>query len=215
MFSSFSPVGRDTWPHVRERTCLSHYRGKAIRVVCRSFWHGQHHWRDHRGSLCLQLPGRTLALGSLLSITTLASPLGLVNFPGVSCFVAVRKSAPPDWFLKFLMLCHSSVSLTIQLNFTAHRQAALDRAGKEPWLRRFPKGLQQGHVGSSESNLEISLTSQVRLPACVSHLMRCWLSCWQDDMFDVLTSLGVQGWEGISGWKQKISHITSLKALAL
>jgi len=25
--------------------------------------------------------GRTLALGSLLSITTLASPLGLVNFP--------------------------------------------------------------------------------------------------------------------------------------
>lgn len=87
--------------------------------------------------------------------------------------------------------------------------------GKEPWLRRFPKGLQQGHVGSGESNLEMSLTSQVRL-ACVSHLMRCWLSCWQDDMFDVLTPLGVQGWEGISGWLEtKISHITSLKVLAL
>lgn len=56
--------------------------------------------------------------------------------------------------------------------------------------RRFPKGLQQGHVGSSESNLEISLTSQVRL-ACVSHLTRCWLSLWQDYMFDVLTPLGV------------------------
>jgi len=34
-------------------------------------------------------------------------------------------------------------------------------------------------------------------------------------MFDVLTPLGVQGWEGISGWLEtKISHITSLKVLA-
>lgn len=75
MLGSFPPVG-GTQPHVRGRTCRSHYLGRPS-VKAGSLWHGQHLWWDQRGASACNYQRRALALDSLLSIMTLALLPGL------------------------------------------------------------------------------------------------------------------------------------------
>lgn len=58
------------------------------------------------------------------------------SVPSVFCFVAVRKRAPPDWVLEEpRVLCHPSVSLTIQLKFHSAQ-------GRQAWTEA-ERGLAQ------------------------------------------------------------------------
>lgn len=130
--------------------------------------------------LCLQLPEKGLGFRQPAINYDPGLAAWTCQFPSVFCFVTVRKRAPPDWFLEVpRVLCHSSVSLTIQLKFhsTQGRQHSLDREAQRVWPQRFQKDLQWGHVRSHQPNLEMFFTSQVRL-TCVSHLTQCWLSSW-------------------------------------
>lgn len=212
MLGSFSPVGgthglvweRGNMPKSLPRE--SNTTGKQS-VKAGSLWHGQHHWRDHRGSLCLQLPGKDLGFRQPAINYYPGLTAWTCQFPSVFCFVTVRKSAPPDWFLEVShVLCHSSVSLTIQLKFHS-TQAGSAGQGWEGARGRgdFRRACNGATSDQANPILKCLLTSQVGL-ACVSHLTRCWLSSWQDDIFDVLTPLGVPWWKGISGWLETKSH---------
>lgn len=116
MLGSFSPMG-GTQPRVRGRTCRSHYLRKAIRQSRVALAWPAPLVRSER-RLCLQLPEKGLGSGQPAINYDPGLAAWTCQFPGVLCFVAVRKRAPPDWFLEVpRVLCHSSVSLTIQLKF--------------------------------------------------------------------------------------------------
>lgn len=97
--------------------------------------------------LCLQLPEKGLGFRQPAINYDPGLAAWTCQFPSVFCFVTVRKRAPPDWFLEVpSVLCHSSVSLTIQLKFHSAqgRQHSLDREAQRVWPWRFQKDLQRG-----------------------------------------------------------------------
>ena len=180
----------------------------ASSVKAGSLWHGQHHWRDHRGSLCLQLPGKDL--GSRQPAINYYPGLAAwtCQFPSVFCFVAVRKRAPPDWFLEVShVLCHSSVSLTIQLKFHSTQAGSAGQgAGRSPGFGDFRRACNRATSDQANPILKCLWLHKSGL-----HVSPIWCDagCHVGKMTCLMFSprWGCRdGKEFQAGWKQK-SHI--------
>lgn len=198
MLGSFSPVG-GTQPHVRGRTCRSHYLGKAIRQSRVALAWPAPLVRSER-RLCLQLPEKGLGFRQPAINYDPGLAAWTCQFPSVFCFVTVSKGGS-SWLILGSSSCVVSLLGVINNSIKISqrtRQAVLDRG----WKGLAQKDPQWGHVRSHRPNLEtfFFFTSQVRL-TCVSHLTQCWLSSWQENTFDVLTPWGGGGhwWNGIPG----------------
>lgn len=150
MLGSFSPVG-GTRPHVRGRTCRSHYLGKAIRQSRVALAWPAPLVRSER-RLCLQLPEKGLGFRQPAINYDPGLAAWTCQFPSVFCFVTVSKGGS-SWLILGSSSCVVSLLGVINNSIKISqrtRQAALDRG----WKGLAQKDPQWGHVRSHRPNLE-------------------------------------------------------------
>lgn len=150
MLGSFSPVG-GTQPHVRGRTCRSHYLGKAIRQSRVALAWPAPLVRSER-RLCLQLPEKGLGFRQPAINYDPGLAAWTCQFPSVFCFVTVSKGGS-SWLILGSSSCVVSLLGVINNSIKISqrtRQAALDRG----WKGLAQKDPQWGHVRSHRPNLE-------------------------------------------------------------
>lgn len=130
MLGSFSPVG-GTQPHVRGRTCWSHYLGKAIRQSRVALAWPAPLVRSER-RLCLQLPKKGLGFRQPAINYDPGLAAWTCQFPSVFCFVTVSKGGS-SWLILGSSSCVVSLLGVINnsIKISQHtRQAVLDRGWK-------------------------------------------------------------------------------------